>query len=145
MEHGVLDRFDEIAERPGVERFRKRDRVGKRGQEHDRNVVVLLELVRRPFGHVLRLSGAVRPNRLRRARDFAQVRSEGIITAKTAQEALALLDIDDLGLDALDRAVLGRIIRDFRGGPVGLETIAAALGGRYGCWLMLVGSPSKSP
>jgi Holliday junction DNA helicase RuvB len=64
---------------------------------------------------------------LRRARDFAQVRSEGVITADSAREALALLDIDDLGLDALDRAVLGRIIRDFRGGPVGLETIAAAL------------------
>ncbi len=64
---------------------------------------------------------------LRRVRDFAQVRSEGTITADTAREALALMDIDDLGLDALDRGVLGRIIRDFRGGPVGLETIAAAL------------------
>lgn len=64
---------------------------------------------------------------LRRARDFAQVRSEGMITADSAREALALMDIDELGLDALDRGVLGRIIRDFRGGPVGLETIAASL------------------
>jgi Holliday junction DNA helicase RuvB len=64
---------------------------------------------------------------LRRVRDYAQVRSDGIITGQMAQEALALLDVDELGLDALDRAVLGRIIRDFRGGPVGLETIAASL------------------
>ena len=64
---------------------------------------------------------------LRRVRDYAQVRSDGTITGQMAQEALALLDVDELGLDALDRAVLGRIIRDFRGGPVGLETIAASL------------------
>jgi Holliday junction DNA helicase RuvB len=64
---------------------------------------------------------------LRRVRDYAQVRSDGTITQTMAREALALLDIDELGLDTLDRAVLGRIIRDFRGGPVGLETIAAAI------------------
>lgn len=64
---------------------------------------------------------------LRRARDYAQVRSDGAITGPIAGEALALLDIDALGLDVLDRGVLGRLIRDFRGGPVGLETIAAAL------------------
>jgi Holliday junction DNA helicase RuvB len=64
---------------------------------------------------------------LRRVRDYAQVRSDGTITQQMAREALALLDIDELGLDTLDRQVLGRIIRDFRGGPVGLETIAAAI------------------
>lgn len=64
---------------------------------------------------------------LRRARDYAQVRSDGAITGLIAGEALALLDIDSLGLDALDRGVLRRIIRDFHGGPVGLETIAASL------------------
>ncbi len=64
---------------------------------------------------------------LRRVRDYAQVRSDGTITPETAREALTLLDVDDLGLDALDRGVLTRIIRDFRGGPVGLETIAASL------------------
>ncbi len=64
---------------------------------------------------------------LRRARDYAQVRGDGAITGEVAGEALALLDIDPLGLDALDRAMLRRIIRDFRGGPVGLETIAASL------------------
>ncbi len=64
---------------------------------------------------------------LRRVRDYALVRSDGTITPETAREALTLLDVDDLGLDALDRGVLTRIIRDFRGGPVGLETIAASL------------------
>ncbi|OQA42344.1 MAG: Holliday junction ATP-dependent DNA helicase RuvB [Chloroflexi bacterium ADurb.Bin325] len=64
---------------------------------------------------------------LRRVRDYAQVRSDGIINQQMAHEALALLEIDELGLDALDRQVIGRIIRDFRGGPVGLETIAASL------------------
>lgn len=64
---------------------------------------------------------------LRRARDYAQVRGDGAINGSVASEALALLDIDPLGLDALDRGVLRRIIRDFRGGPVGLETIAASL------------------
>jgi len=64
---------------------------------------------------------------LRRARDYAQVRGDGAITGQIAGEALALLDIDPLGLDTLDRAMLRRIIHDFRGGPVGLETIAASL------------------
>ena len=64
---------------------------------------------------------------LRRVRDYAQVKSDGTITVRVAREALALLEIDELGLDTLDRHVLGRIIRDFRGGPVGLETIAASL------------------
>jgi Holliday junction DNA helicase RuvB len=64
---------------------------------------------------------------LRRVRDFAQVKASGAINAAVAAEALALLEIDALGLDALDRQVLGRVIRDFHGGPVGLETIAASL------------------
>ncbi len=64
---------------------------------------------------------------LRRVRDFAQVRGDGNITADIAREALALMEVDELGLDTLDRQVLTRLIRDFRGGPVGLETIAASL------------------
>ncbi len=64
---------------------------------------------------------------LRRVRDFAQVKAGGTITAAVAKEALALMEVDELGLDTLDRQVLGRLIRDFRGGPVGLETIAAAV------------------
>lgn len=64
---------------------------------------------------------------LRRVRDFAQVRADGHITQGVAQEALALLNIDELGLDDIDRRVLDAIIVKFDGGPVGLETIAAAI------------------
>jgi len=63
----------------------------------------------------------------RRVRDFAQVRADGEITAKVADAALRLLEIDQLGLDSLDRVVLESIIVKFGGGPVGLETIAASV------------------
>lgn len=65
---------------------------------------------------------------LRRVRDYAQVRGDGVITAAIAAEALALLEIDPMGLDDLDRRVLRAIIEKFEGGPVGLETIAASIG-----------------
>jgi len=65
---------------------------------------------------------------LRRVRDYAQVRSNGVITGDIAGEALALLEIDSLGLDELDRRVLNAIIQKFDGGPVGLDTIAASVG-----------------
>lgn len=65
---------------------------------------------------------------LRRVRDYAQVRGDGVITAGLAAEALALLEIDAMGLDDLDRRVLRAIIAKFDGGPVGLETIAASIG-----------------
>lgn len=64
---------------------------------------------------------------LRRLRDYAQVRADGVITAAVADEALSLLEIDELGLDDLDRRVLGAIIVKFNGGPVGLETLAASI------------------
>lgn len=64
---------------------------------------------------------------LRRVRDYAQVRSDGEITAETAVAALDLLEIDPLGLDDLDRRVLRAIIEKFSGGPVGLDTIAASI------------------
>ena len=64
---------------------------------------------------------------LKRVRDYAQVRGDGAITAKVAREALAMLEVDDLGLDSSDRRVLRTIIEKFDGGPVGLDTIAAAL------------------
>ncbi|MEJ2208269.1 MAG: Holliday junction branch migration DNA helicase RuvB, partial [Anaerolineae bacterium] len=64
---------------------------------------------------------------LKRVRDYAQVRAEGIITRPVARQALALLEVDPLGLDDIDRRVLRTIIEKFGGGPVGLDTIAAAL------------------
>jgi len=63
---------------------------------------------------------------LRRVRDFAQVRGRGRITRQVAGEALALLQVDELGLDESDRRVLRAIIEKFGGGPVGLQTIAAS-------------------
>ncbi|MEZ4666896.1 MAG: Holliday junction branch migration DNA helicase RuvB [Anaerolineae bacterium] len=64
---------------------------------------------------------------LRRVRDYAQVRAEGVITGPVAGEALALLNVDHLGLDNVDRQILAIIIEKYSGGPVGLETIAAAI------------------
>jgi Holliday junction DNA helicase RuvB len=64
---------------------------------------------------------------LKRVRDYAQVRADGIITQAVAQDALLLLEVDPLGLDDIDRRVLRAIIEKFDGGPVGLETIGAAL------------------
>ncbi|MCA9950492.1 MAG: Holliday junction branch migration DNA helicase RuvB [Anaerolineales bacterium] len=64
---------------------------------------------------------------LRRVRDYAQVRADGLITKETAVAALDLLEIDRLGLDDLDRRVLKAIIEKFGGGPVGLDTIGASI------------------
>ena len=64
---------------------------------------------------------------LRRVRDFAQVRGNGVITKKIADEALLSLEVDKLGLDALDRRMLKSIIEFYGGGPVGLDTLAATI------------------
>ena len=64
---------------------------------------------------------------LRRVRDYAQVRADGVITAEVADAALTMLNIDSLGLDDIDRRVLSTIIEKFGGGPVGLDTIAASI------------------
>lgn len=65
---------------------------------------------------------------LKRVRDYAQVKGEGIITKEIADMALSALEIDNLGLDRTDRRMLESIIRNFGGGPVGLETLAATIG-----------------
>jgi Holliday junction DNA helicase RuvB len=65
---------------------------------------------------------------LRRVRDYAQVRGDGVITGKITHEAMGLLEIDEVGLDELDRRVLQAVIKKFGGGPVGLDTISAAIG-----------------
>ena len=64
---------------------------------------------------------------LRRVRDFAEVRADGVVTLEVARAALAVYDVDELGLDRLDRAVLEALIRRFGGGPVGLSTLAVAV------------------
>src|SRR5689334_11025381 len=66
---------------------------------------------------------------LRRVRDWAQVHGRGVVDEEAAHVALALFDVDDRGLDRLDRAVLEALCRRFGGGPVGLSTLAVAVGG----------------
>jgi len=65
---------------------------------------------------------------LRRVRDYAQVRADGIVTEAVAREALEMLDVDHFGLDEMDARLLRAIIEKFEGGPVGVQTIAAAVG-----------------
>ena len=89
---------------------------------------------------------------LRRVRDCAQVRAEGHITAEVAREALARLEVDELGLDEVDKKVLLTIIEKFDGGPVGIETIAASISEEadtimdvYEPYLMQVGFLQRTP
>ena len=65
---------------------------------------------------------------LKRVRDFAQVKYDGIITGEVAKTALDLMDVDRMGLDHIDRNMLLTMIEKFGGGPVGLDTLAAAIG-----------------
>jgi Holliday junction DNA helicase RuvB len=65
---------------------------------------------------------------LRRVRDYAEVRADGAVTREIARAALAVYDVDELGLDRLDRAVLSALVRSFGGGPVGVSTLAVAVG-----------------
>jgi len=65
---------------------------------------------------------------LRRVRDYAQVRANGVITEDVARAALAMLDVDQFGLDDMDARILKAIIEKFDGGPVGVSTISAAIG-----------------
>ena len=69
---------------------------------------------------------------LKRARDFAQVRSDGLLTETVAREALKMLDVDDRGLDGLDRRLLWAVTDTFQGGPVGVDNLAAAIGEERG-------------
>ena len=82
-----------------------------------------LEIARRARG-----TPRVANRLLRRVRDFAQVRADGKITRPVAADALAMLDVDEFGLDDMDSRVLRTIIEKFDGGPVGITTIAAAVG-----------------
>lgn len=89
---------------------------------------------------------------LKRARDFAQVMGDGRITEKTAEYALERMEIDSLGLDSTDRRLLEAMIKGYNGGPVGLETIAAAIGEEavtiedvYEPYLMQIGFLGRTP
>ncbi|MBT2288881.1 Holliday junction branch migration DNA helicase RuvB [Paenibacillus albidus] len=89
---------------------------------------------------------------LKRVRDFAQVRGDGIITPDIAAEALKLLQVDPRGLDSIDHKMLHSMITSFRGGPVGLDTIAATIGEEsqtiedvYEPYLLQIGFLQRTP
>ena len=89
---------------------------------------------------------------LRRVRDFAQVKADGVITKDVADQALCALEIDHLGLDPIDRRMLGAVIENYGGGPVGLETLAATIGEEavtledvYEPYLMQLGFMTRTP
>ena len=89
---------------------------------------------------------------LKRSRDFAEVKYDGVITKEAAMEALTNMEIDELGLDSVDRRLLNTMIKNYNGGPVGLETIAAAIGEEsvtiedvYEPYLMQIGFLARTP
>ncbi|MNI03707.1 Holliday junction ATP-dependent DNA helicase RuvB [compost metagenome] len=92
-------------------------------------------------------------NRLfRRVRDYAQVRGDGLITSDIAREALQMLQVDNMGLDMIDYKMLQAMITNFRGGPVGLDTIAATIGEEgqtiedvYEPYLLQIGFLQRTP
>ena len=120
-----------------------RDRFGIQARLEPYRVAELAVIVRRSAGILeiqLEEAGAVAiaarsrgtprvANRLlKRVRDYAEVRMEGVVTAAAAESALEMLEVDELGLDRLDREILGAICEKFEGGPVGLSTLAVAVG-----------------
>ncbi len=89
---------------------------------------------------------------LKRVRDYAQVKAEGIITKDVADKALSMMEIDNIGLDVVDRRMLMAIVKNFGGGPVGLETLAASIGEDantiedvYEPYLLQLGFISRTP
>ncbi|GIP50485.1 Holliday junction ATP-dependent DNA helicase RuvB [compost metagenome] len=89
---------------------------------------------------------------LKRVRDYAQVRGDGMITTEIAKEALQLLQVDPMGLDLIDHKMLRAMIMSFRGGPVGLDTIAATIGEEsqtiedvYEPYLLQIGFLQRTP
>jgi len=89
---------------------------------------------------------------LRRVRDFAQIRADGVITKEVAEKALIMLEVDGIGLDAVDKRMMLSIIKMFDGGPVGLDTLAATIGEEsttiedvYEPYLMQMGFINRTP
>src|SRR5947207_7568673 len=122
---------------PLLTRFPVRERLDYYNAEHLQKIVVRsarllnieieesggLEIARRSRG-----TPRIANNLLRRVRDFAQVRGDGRISRNTADQALAILEIDENGLDEMDKRILEAVITKFGGGPVGLGSLAVAVG-----------------
>lgn len=111
------------------------------------DVLAAAELAKRS-----RLTPRIANRLLRRVRDYADVNSDGIIDTKLSYKALELLDIDELGLDGADRALLAAIIENYNGGPVGVETLAALTAEERGTiedfyepYLMQIGLLERTP
>ena len=107
----------------------------------------ILEIARRSRG-----TPRIANRMLRRVRDFAQIRAGGVITLEVARQSMDLLDVDELGLEKLDRAMLETMIDKFGGGPVGLETLSAMTGEDastiedvYEPYLMQLGFLTRTP
>lgn len=144
-----------------------RDRFGvsHRLEHYDAgNLATIIERSARILGVEVSASGAaaiadrsrgtprVANRLLKRVRDYAEVHGDGRITASTADRALILLEVDRLGLDRLDREILAVIVEKFEGGPVGLSTLAVALGEEsdtiedvYEPYLMQLGLIKRTP
>ena len=120
-----------------------RDRFGIVGRLEFYNVAELTHIVRRSAGLLhceMDEEGAIEIARrsrgtprianrlLRRVRDYAQVRADGVISKAVADAALKMLDVDPVGLDMMDRKLLEAILYRFNGGPVGLDNLAASIG-----------------
>ena len=106
-----------------------------------------LEIARRSRG-----TPRIANRMLRRVRDFADVRADGVITKEVADEALRALEIDDLGLDPIDHRMMHAIIENYGGGPVGIETLATTIGEEavtlldvYEPYLMQLGFLQRTP
>ena len=89
---------------------------------------------------------------LKRSRDFAEVKYDGVITSEAAESALGSMEIEELGLDSIDRRLLMTMVKNYNGGPVGLETISAAIGEEsvtiedvYEPYLMQIGFLARTP
>jgi Holliday junction DNA helicase RuvB len=115
------------------------------------NVVIdengALEIARRSRG-----TPRIANRLLRRVRDYAQVKEDGIITWETAKNGLEILEIDELGLDSVDRKIILTMIDNFNGGPVGVDTISAATGEEritiedvYEPYLLQIGFLNRTP
>lgn len=117
--------------------------------------ILNIEIERRGAHEIaLRSRGTPRiANRLlKRVRDFAQVRADGVITKEVADKALSRMEVDKLGLDAIDKRMLLTVIQHYGGGPVGLDTLAASIGEESGTvedvyepYLMQIGFINRTP
>lgn len=116
---GIILRLD-YYDQESIEKILKRSAKLMEVEAEDEGIK---ELARRSRG-----TPRIANRLLRRVRDYAQIRGDGIITLEIANAALSMLQVDHAGLDEMDKRILSTIIENYRGGPVGIKTIATAIG-----------------